>query len=302
MSKYTAIQALGEAAKGAGSAFGIIAAQKVRAERLAEARAGKLEDMETQRKWRLEDREYLEGRQDAKAAEALDTQKQLIDYRAVVAAEHAVPGNPDFVKGGDGYFYAKTPTGLQRTDVRHTTQDGASSKTATERTLEMRMRSASAALGEMEELESGGYDPTGVGGLRDQWTAGSGVANWLASSEGQRYQTAAKRVKEAFLRTATGAAAPESENSAYVGMFIPSFGDTAQTKEAKKRAIREQIAAMADASNSDLPQDLANAHWRESAEEIARRNGLVDAGRGASGSWGTPTEPQLSPAARRYLP
>lgn len=298
MSKWSTLRMIGEMAKGGGTYFGAVHAEARRNERLAQARAEKVADRDDARQYA--EKTHQERLSEEAARRQVVRGEKLEDTEAVLALKtaHAAPDNPDLVKGGDGFFYAKTPTGLQRTDVRHTAEGGTSGdKTATERTLEMRMKSAAEALTEMETLEARGYDPTGFGGLKDQWTAGAGVTNWAASSEGQQYQTAAKRVKEAFLRTATGAAAPESENSAYVGMFIPSFGDTAETKEAKKRAIREQIAAMAEASSTGVPQDVADALWRESAQGIARRHGLSDPSRSPAESTGALADQSVD----RYL-
>lgn len=102
MAKWTAIAALGEMAKGGGSYFGAVNAQKVKAERLAEARAER-------RAERKEDREYAElqyqQRRGDRVEDAVAQQEALDTY------ESENPTYKGLVKAADGQYYRESSNG-----------------------------------------------------------------------------------------------------------------------------------------------------------------------------------------------
>lgn len=295
---YSAFEALGEMAKGAGNFFGQVHAEKVKNERLAQARAAKLEDEQEKRDWQEEQRRL----QHAEGLDRIDrqgeVQRENAAHRESLRSDDKSP-RTQLVQRDDAVYVVNLDTGESTiTDIPAAFDAGNGERTASQETLRMRMLSLDKALDEMDALEASGYDPTGFDGFRDEMTVGSKFTNWMATDEGQQYQAWANQAKEALLRTATGAAAPETENQNYIQMFLPRFGDSPETKAAKKRAMRMHVRNMALASNSDTPQDVANAQLRESMEQSLMTVGLLDDPNSDIPS----VPPGLSESAMRYMP
>lgn len=283
---WSGIAALGEMAKGAGGYFGTLNTETVKTQRLAEARAQEVADRDEGRVYA----EKMHGESTVAAKAALEEKRGYDEgrvdegrtYDEKIAAEARAQSLVDSRQKQEDAIE------LQRV------KDGGTAggkKTASQVTHETRTKQAEVAYAELDKIMET-YDPGSAQGGWDQLTVG-GMTNILASKEGQQYQSAAGRVKEAFLRAATGAAAPETENKSYINMFVPQFGDSPETKEAKKLAMREQIAIMQSAypSGGDTPQDVIDAQMEMSAMETLAKYKL-DAPQEAA------EQPAAQPAAR----
>lgn len=275
--RYAALAALGEMARGAGNFFGQVHLENVAAKRLAEARAEELQDIESNRAWQ-EDRDELQyARSQENSRLNADEQIRVAKAKADMKGEDGSERRTQLVQREDGVYVVDMDTGETiLTNVPAEFKVADAKQTATQKTLEMRMTAMDEAVKNMLRLEKEGYDPTALGGLGDEVATGSKWTNWLASDSGQEYQSWASQAKEALLRTATGAAAPESENQNYIQMFIPRFGDSEQTKMAKYRAMNMHIKTMASAANADLPEDVALRAHRQSMEKALTSSGLMD--------------------------
>ena len=90
MANWSAIGALGEAAKASGDYFGVLAVEKTRTQRLAEARAEQLADAATARKEKLFDidnaRDYQEGLSEAERLQGIEDDTAAELRRAGIAA------------------------------------------------------------------------------------------------------------------------------------------------------------------------------------------------------------------------
>ena len=78
---------------------------------------------------------------------------------------------------------------------------------------------------------------------------------WASTEGGQQYNSDASTVKEAALRTSTGAAAPNQENSEYMTTLIPGPWDTDGTKAfkvAKLDGIHTRLLELAGFESENL--------------------------------------------------
>lgn len=92
-----------------------------------------------------------------------------------------------------------------------------------------RMKSAQELLSGME---GAGYDPTS---LRDTFTAGRGMANYLATPEGQNYRQAQENWVRANLRKESGAVIGADEMDAEIKNYFPKPGDGPEVVAQKRR-------------------------------------------------------------------
>jgi hypothetical protein len=88
-----------------------------------------------------------------------------------------------------------------------------------------------------------GYDPTTTGAYFDSTLNSFELTNGLSSKEAQQFASAQKRVVEQLLRSATGAAAPDSEQANYLLMYGIRHGDD-------KSAVAMKLNAMNMAQQS----------------------------------------------------
>jgi hypothetical protein len=82
-----------------------------------------------------------------------------------------------------------------------------------------------------------GFDPTTATALWDKLMTSNDFTNFLASEGGQKYASISSTLKEQPLRTATGAAAPNTENKEYYSTLIPGPGDTKGQVAQKRRKL-----------------------------------------------------------------
>jgi hypothetical protein len=348
MANWSAIGALGEAAKASGDYFGVLAVEKTRTQRLAEARAEQLADAATARTQQLEDIDakqkndkiVYEGKREdttedavagelrrdgiaAKRAESnnLAEIEEWDRQRGITSGEWSHSSGNTLVKGDirlemftnkDGkVMYQKATRNAEGTVVPASSgevdsslavdsvdapqqdsqslagfvdpDDSSKDMTVFGGTIALRKQTAKDSLEEMDAIL---YDPDDPYDMRsgqagwDQVMLG-GITNPLASAKGQKFTSAAGRVREAFLRTATGAAAPETEVGSYKAMYTPQWGDHPDTVAMKMAASKRQIEAMhnlaqrLNETGETLSEEDANLHWRMSAKQIAEESGLA---------------------------
>ena len=125
-------------------------------------------------------------------------------------------------------------------------------------------------LAGMKEVMEEGYD---AGSLRSGWdkfATGGEYTNKLASEAGQKYQASASRVKEAALRTATGAAAPQGENAEYIATLIPRFGDSEATIQYKMKVLDDYQRTLDSmlARNPDMTDKESKLAWEQLTREM----------------------------------
>ena len=133
-------------------------------------------------------------------------------------------------------------------------------------------------LSSMEALLADGYDPTGVGGFVDKAANMSDITRAIASPEGQQFQAASDRVKEAALRTATGAAAPSGENAAYIRTLIPQPGDHISTVQDKMRRLDEYQLTLdkMHGQNPDMTDEEAEKRWNDLVDNMKKEDAKVE--------------------------
>lgn len=132
-------------------------------------------------------------------------------------------------------------------------------QTATEKTAEYRAATFKDGLDAMTGIIKAGYDPTDTGGFIDKLTNEFDVTRFMSSEAGQKFQSAASTVREAALRTATGAAAPEGEKRDYVKALIPAPGDTPETVKFKMNKLNQFGQALGKLGG-ETPEE-AKANW-----------------------------------------
>jgi hypothetical protein len=348
MANWSAIGALGEAAKASGDYFGVLAVEKTRTQRLAEARAEQLADAATARTQKLsdrvDDRDYEEGVNEDNRLQGIEDETAAELRRAAIEAT-TTKRNNDAAKAewnrqrgitssewthGPGNTLVKGDTRLEmftnkngKVMYREATRnaegtvvpassgevdsslavdsvdapqqdsqslagfvdpdDSSKDMTVFGGTIALRKQTAKDSLEEMDAIL---YDPDDPYDMRsgqagwDQVMLG-GITNPLASAKGQKFTSAAGRVREAFLRTATGAAAPETEVGSYKAMYTPQWGDHPDTVAMKMAASKRQIEAMhnlaqrLNETGETMSEEDANLHWRMSAKQIAEESGLA---------------------------
>lgn len=105
----------------------------------------------------------------------------------------------------------------------------------------------------MDELVNTGYDPTSVGGIRDQLTAGRTATNWAASPEGQKFRQAAMNWVRANLRKESGAAIAVDEARQEIANYFPQPGDSPAVVQQKAEQRKVVEGAMRKAAGGALP-------------------------------------------------
>lgn len=249
--KASVLAALGQMASAGGNYFGQLHAETQRTKRAQDARTEAERLRTVKREEALQDRDVArqQMKEDYSWKKRTDMQyaqpkagpgETYGDIREVVDDE----GNRQLIRLGnqgsqmevEGYSMP-SKAGSQK-DSQYKTQ------------LSMRVKTAAAAIHEMDKIMQEGYDPTGIGAYKDSKTAGKGVLNFLASSEGQQYNSAGQRAISTFLRTDTGAAAPEAEQQRYEAMLLPQPGDSDEQARQKRLALQTGLEAMQAAASN----------------------------------------------------
>lgn len=97
----------------------------------------------------------------------------------------------------------------------------------------------------MREIIGSGYDPASkVRGNIDRMSAGTGLANMLASPKGQQWKSAANNVVSSLLYKKSGAQAPASEIEAQSSIYIPMPGDDPETVKRKMDFIEGALSSL----------------------------------------------------------
>jgi hypothetical protein len=138
-------------------------------------------------------------------------------------------------------------------------------KTAAQNTATYRADTFDQGLEDMKEVMDI-YDPTSWEGLKDKYANKSDFTRWASSTEGEQFQSAAATVKEAALRTATGAAAPQGENAEYIVTLIPQPFEKQETVEFKMKKLgefRDNLKKL----GGDTPEEAA-ANFNKAAAQI----------------------------------
>lgn len=318
---WSAIGALGAASESAGNYFGVLAVEKTRTQRLAESRAEDLADADTARTQKLEDTASLRDHQGEVRQEGVDNALAVTaatnlesDRRAI--RNEALKGGPEVPpsekyletwtdpKTGQAFAVYEDNSMVPIEGMVDAVEEEGGSTTAGQDLIGMRSKQAQRGLSTIKGLiGEDGYNP---GGLEAGWNSltTGGITNFMATGAGQQFEQASGEVREAFLRTATGAAAPDSEVANYTRMYIPAFGDDAKTIQQKIRASEMQIANMdalaqkIESGEVEMSDEQALQAFKDSAEQVAQEAGLygepvsgVQAKDGSSraGYSGTPT-------------
>ena len=133
-----------------------------------------------------------------------------------------------------------------------------------------------AGLAEAQKLLDGEYDPGSIRGFFDQAFKDNSLTNWMVSQKGQKFNSAAGTIREAALRTSTGAAAPESEQKDYMMTLIPRAGDTDDTirwKMDKLYAIQQNIARLGGETDEEANEAFLRAVEEAGMDEIPGNEG-----------------------------
>ena len=115
------------------------------------------------------------------------------------------------------------------------------------------------ATANLFNLMENGFDPTSPAALWDKLASKSDVANFLASEQGQQWEADVETAKDSALRTATGAAAPGTEQARQVLALIPRPGDKTGTLARKKVKLKVYGDALRRLGNNNpdmSPDDL----------------------------------------------
>lgn len=127
--------------------------------------------------------------------------------------------------------------------------------TEAERTASGYLSRMQAAEQELEAIVGAGYQP---GGLRDKYTAGNGLLNYLASDEGQAYRQQQEDWVRAKLRKESGAVIGEDEMEREIRTYFPQPGDTKTTIANKKKSREVAILAMQTSAGRALQEPTGN--------------------------------------------
>ena len=103
----------------------------------------------------------------------------------------------------------------------------------------------------VNKIVAEGYKPT----LKDRYTAGTGVANWAASEQGQRYWNAAAEWTRAKLRNESGAVIGVEEALEEARTYFPVFGDSKKVIAQKKQLRDTAIQAIGGSKSADYNDD-----------------------------------------------
>lgn len=147
-----------------------------------------------------------------------------------------------------------------RDDPNLTAQTASESRgTASQQVAEYRANTFGDALGRIKTtMNEGGYNPTNVQAFIDKTANQHDMLRWASSEGGQKYNSDASTLKEAALRTSTGAAAPVQENAEYMTTLIPSPFDKPGTVEFKMTKLESihtrllELASLDGTTQADL--------------------------------------------------
>ena len=275
MANASVLRALGTMAQHGGNYFGQVAQLSLQEKRKREAKADSEQLYARNRADKLADtadsRAYKEEREEVGRANRLEDSQTNIDNQMTSQDEAArrrmeekgstqthetyydETGKPITVSfDGLGKPLNVTPEELQGLNSKAPSGKGGAGggkKTVAQIQNETRFKDAREGLRMMEALESEGHDPSNS--MTRNWDnvmSSNGFTNWLASDKGQSYQAASTKVVEAFLRSATGAAAPEPEQKRYAYMLTPQAGDSAEARKTKRNLLRASLASMGEAA------------------------------------------------------
>lgn len=265
MASSSTLKMLGMAAQAGGSYYGQIHAESMRTKRAQEAKDAAA-DLREQTKLdaiakRDDTRAYNEGQAEAERERAASALTEQREYNASIVKPSAQEVELDlYITDRDAWedIYNKTGKGAGGKGGA-----GGGKETVQQALFKLRYKDSVSALGIMEEIESK-YDPTSAQGWWDGMASGAGFTNWMASDDGQAYKAASTKIVEAFLRIATGAAAPEPEQKRYNYMLTPQPGDGVETVKAKRRILRASLKALGEATGlsdverSDIFTDMVD--------------------------------------------
>ncbi len=137
-----------------------------------------------------------------------------------------------------------------RDDPNLTAQTTSESRgTASQKVNQYRANTFGDALDRIKTtMNEGGYDPTTGRAFIDKYANQNDLFRWASTEGGQKYNSDASTLKEAALRTSTGAAAPVQENSEYMTTLIPGPWDTEGTKVFKMAKLESIHARLLELS------------------------------------------------------
>jgi hypothetical protein len=123
------------------------------------------------------------------------------------------------------------------------------------------------AIGEAWKVLEDDYNPGGVQGFWDQLMTGSMYTNILASEPGQIFNSSMGTIREAALRTSTGAAAPETEQADYMMTLIPRAGDSRGVVAWKMKKIAGIQKNIASLGGEDISEEEADRNFNSAVDE-----------------------------------
>lgn len=265
---YSPLQALGEVAKGAGDYYGVLASEKIKSERLAEARAFQQEAYEQARADRVDDRIEMEERAEARAIRdrerVLADGKELVDYRKQSELDKF---DYKLSKGRELQEEAALPDQTTGAAVGKNKPMSEGDKRLAMRAVEFEEQ-----LTILEDLIDQGFDPSSRMNLLNAAANSNGFTRSFAQDEYKSWRSSGERVIAGILRTDTGAAAPEPEQVRYTEALLPRIGDGPAVRNQKMRMLRIMQANMAHVTDdtADYKSTLQGAI--DAAEEWKREN------------------------------
>jgi hypothetical protein len=316
------LRALGQMAQQGGSYFGQLHIESLKSRRKQEASQEAERILNQEREWQVEDRKEAQAIEDARyqrrlgdqrdtarlnvdyqmeqqdAASARRSKSELEDTKARLELEQQFKAeNPEFEglikiasESGDTVWAKKFSDGsIEPTEFVVEPSGSKGGGSIAEKQYRMRYQDALTALNQIEAIEGEGYDPTDTKQRTwDNVTSKTDFTNWLASDNGQAYSSASTKIVEAFLRTNTGAAAPEPEQDRYQRMLMPQAGDSSTTVANKRQLLEDSLEALGEAGGysdqerrelvTKLVDDRAKeAGFYEGPKESSSRKGRREA-------------------------
>ena len=115
-----------------------------------------------------------------------------------------------------------------------------------------------------KEMTDLGYDPVAIDNLKDYYTAGGKLGNFLTSPKGQQYRQAQENWVRANLRKESGAAIGVAEMEQERKNYFPIPGDSpevvkqkARNREVVEQAMRTAAGGALPPANKDKPKDAS---------------------------------------------
>jgi len=308
MASSSTLRALGIAAQSGGNYFSTIHAEAQRTKRLVEARAEADKRYKQGRDDKKDDtaadREYTEGltaeqRKQKLVDDALARERSLADKKTAVdyqmesqrttsatalknkideAEKHSTSETLYNISTGEPMTVLVDSYGNYPDDInlREFSKDKPASSSTKEPTdaskkLKMQWKDATQARGMQVKLEEDGHNPAAtVGRIWDDVATGSKWTNWMASEEGQAYKAAGTKVVEAFLRLATGAAAPEPEQERYNYMLLTQAGDDKRTVRTKRALLDQSLKSLGEAVNGGASHEEVKDNFKATIDKAAK--------------------------------